>query len=348
MSMKYNLLDLFCGCGGLTDGFNQTRLYKTLAALDWEEPAVKTLRKRLSDRWGYTNAEAIALKADLQEAEKLIGGLLRDLVADEIVDVVVGGPPCQAYSLAGRKYQGNIESGKVEGKEEDYRNFLFESYLEFVKAYRPKVFVFENVLGMLSAAPGGVKITDRIRKDIEDIGYVLCDSFSRDAVFDMSYYNIPQARKRVIIVGVDAKWAGNKAEHLVGSFYSFLRSLKKEEMQNCRNSLLGLPKYLPSKEAQVVEGKKKSHWLDNDFKDYIDLPNNSPRFHNARDIEIFGLLAENLLKDRELRYTSADLKRIYMEKVGEQVRGDYEKKKSGQLNFIEEEFEAEIRSLLSN
>ena len=71
------------------------------------------------------------------------------------MDIIIGGPPCQAYSLAGRAQDKN-------SMQDDYRNYLFESFVKVVDALKPKVFVFENVPGILSACPGGFPVTERI------------------------------------------------------------------------------------------------------------------------------------------------------------------------------------------
>ena len=93
------------------------------------------------------------------------------------MDFIIGGPPCQAYSLAGRVKDKN-------GMRDDYRNYLFESFVELVKIYKPKGFIFENVLGILTAKPGGKLITERI-KNFEEIGYSISVNLREDAVFNM-------------------------------------------------------------------------------------------------------------------------------------------------------------------
>lgn len=124
------------------------------------------------------------------------------------------GPPCQAYSVAGRIRDEH-------GMREDYRNYLFESYLEVVQHYKPKVFVFENVPGILSAKPGdgSVKIIDLIQKAFADAGYVVLPNLS-NAIIDMTEYGVPQNRKRIIILGVSKAYYGDKAETMVEEFYS--------------------------------------------------------------------------------------------------------------------------------
>ena len=145
-----NIIDLFSGCGGLTEGFLQTKNFKTLAAVDWELQTVRTLKSRLSNKWGYQTLDNKILHFDIQRTEEVINGFddpvfgkskgLDQLVGENKVDIIIGGPPCQAYSIAGRVRDKN-------GMKDDYRNFLFESYVKIVKKYEPKYFVFENVEG---------------------------------------------------------------------------------------------------------------------------------------------------------------------------------------------------------
>lgn len=158
--MKFNVIDLFAGCGGLTDGFLQTGRFNTLAAVDWEYPTVQTLKKRLITKWNYDFDDVNVLHFDIQRTDELINGYndpvfgssegVDSLIENKSVDLILGGPPCQAYSIAGRVRDEN-------GMQDDYRNYLFESYVKMVQHYQPKAFVFENVEGILSAKPGDRK-----------------------------------------------------------------------------------------------------------------------------------------------------------------------------------------------
>ena len=163
---KYKFIDLFAGCGGLEDGFLQSGMYTDVAAVEWLKPQVNTLIQRLKTKWGITDASERVMHFDIQREEELFKGWTDeefgrgkglDYFIDEAggIDVIIGGPPCQAYSVAGRVRDEN-------GMRDDYRNYLFEHYLNVVNRYRPKVFVFENVPGILSAAPDGRPITDLI------------------------------------------------------------------------------------------------------------------------------------------------------------------------------------------
>ena len=119
---KIKMLDLFAGCGGLTDGFMQTRCFTDVAAVEWKEPQVSTLRHRLSTKWGKRDAEESILHFDIQREEELFCGWSDDAVfgtskgldyyVDKAngIDIIIGGPPCQAYSVAGRVRDENGNS----------------------------------------------------------------------------------------------------------------------------------------------------------------------------------------------------------------------------------------------
>ena len=201
---KYSFIDLFAGCGGLSDGFMQSGHYISLAHVEWEQPMCDTLKHRLSSKWHDKNAENEVIRFDIQRTEELINGFddpnyghhmgLNALINGREVDVIIGGPPCQAYSLAGRIRDEH-------GMKNDYRNFLFESYIKVVKHYMPKFFVFENVVGLLSAAPTGEPIVNIIREEFKKAGYTVATDF-KEALFDVADFGVPQHRKRIIILGI--------------------------------------------------------------------------------------------------------------------------------------------------
>ena len=126
-----NIIDLFAGCGGLTEGFVSIKNYNTLAVVEWEKEPLDTLKNRLLNKWGYKDEE-LFIRYDLQDIkglqegfekegyEKTIG--LRKVVNKKKVNLIIGGPPCQAYSIAGRAQDKH-------GMKRDYRNYLFETLL---------------------------------------------------------------------------------------------------------------------------------------------------------------------------------------------------------------------------
>ncbi|EGQ2934730.1 DNA cytosine methyltransferase, partial [Staphylococcus pseudintermedius] len=164
MDNKLNTLELFAGMGGLIDGLEQSNNINLLAAVEWAKPQVNTLIDRLLNKYNFKDAHQKVLHFDIQRTEELIEGWqnddvyssgigLKHTIKNEKVDIISGGPPCQAYSIAGRIRD-------KDGMKNDYRNFLFEAYIKIVDYFRPKVIIFENVEGILSAIPTGEKITD--------------------------------------------------------------------------------------------------------------------------------------------------------------------------------------------
>jgi DNA (cytosine-5)-methyltransferase 1 len=311
--MKINVIDLFAGCGGLTDGFLQTGKYNTLAAVDWEFPTVQTLKKRLSTKWKYDLDRNNIIHFDIQRTDELINGFndekygqnagLDKLIRNNQVELIVGGPPCQAYSIAGRVRDEN-------GMQDDYRNYLFESYVKLVNHFQPKAFVFENVEGILSAKPGGIPIVSRIRKAFNEIGYEITDNLRDNALFDTSYYQVPQKRKRVIIFGVPKNEFSRDS---INSFYLKMKSRASIERLNSKTAFEFLPKIFPDKKNQ-----KHSHSIK---LNGVPLPkNHEPRMHNERDIEIFRLLAEDIKSGRNKYISSKALIELYKEKTGKESK----------------------------
>ena len=216
------MIDLFAGCGGLTEGFLQTGLYEEIAAVEWLKPQVDTLRNRLKSHWKHNNADDSVMRFDIQREEELFSGwnnaeygvgygLDHFVNLSNGIDIIIGGPPCQAYSIAGRVRDEN-------GMRDDYRNYLFEHYLNVVNRYKPKLFVFENVPGILSAAPNGTPITKHIRDGFAKIGYEIIDDL-KTAMINASDFGVPQNRNRVVIVGINTKWYDNP-QTLLKLFYS--------------------------------------------------------------------------------------------------------------------------------
>jgi DNA (cytosine-5)-methyltransferase 1 len=254
------IVDLFAGPGGLGEGFSSVDgdPFKIIVSAEMTAPAHRTLHLRafyrlLKRRGGsaldsyyrycnedqklpYDNTNKDAWDEAGEEARQLELGVATD--NDELDQrisahdlgpgtpwVLIGGPPCQAYSLGGR----SRNRGKIEYRaEDDHRHFLYKEYLRIIQKYRPAVFVMENVKGILTAKVGGKKIFDTILRDLSDpdaamhldgsgSGYrihsLTCKtSFStkdvprkinvQDFVVRAENHGIPQARHRVILIGV--------------------------------------------------------------------------------------------------------------------------------------------------
>jgi len=310
--MKYNYIDLFAGCGGLTDGFEQTGKYNPCVFVEWNKNAIDTLKNRLKTKWEIDNIEDKVLHFDIQRMDELLNGYddheygkhigLKKLLKNTTIDIIIGGPPCQAYSIAGRVQDKNNMSC-------DYRNYLFENYLRVVKEFQPKLFVFENVQGILSAKPDGINIIDRIQEDFKKEGYIIKSNLREIALLDSSEYGVPQIRKRVIIVGINKNKTKHKPLDILDDFYlNILPSYKSKQKTTVRDAIGDLDPLYPLKENMLK--KKNSH------SDISNIKNHKPRFHNSRDIEIFKELAYDVQNGSKKYPNTESLKQLYYEKTG--------------------------------
>ena len=312
-----NSIELFAGCGGLLDGFEQSGKYNLLAAVEWEPAPCENLARRLADKWGMKDADQRVLRFDIQRTDELIDGWADDLeygtckgldalVDGNCIDVIAGGPPCQAYSIAGRVRDEN-------GMRDDYRNYLFESYLKVVKHYRPKAFLFENVPGILTARPGDGErfIIDIIREEFEKAGYVVLSDLSK-AVVDMTEYGVPQNRSRIIILGLSREEFGDKCEAMLDRYYNeLLLAYRVEKKVTVREAIGDLPALYPLGHTERYNGKNIAHNLPDPWVD-----NHIARWQSDRDINIFRMLAEDVESGRN-QYVSIDsLKKLYTEMTG--------------------------------
>ncbi|MDE5554462.1 MAG: DNA cytosine methyltransferase, partial [Muribaculaceae bacterium] len=170
-SKRYNVIDLFCGCGGFSLGFENAGFDVLLGIDNWKD-AIKTFQ--------HNHKKSKTLLADLSllepsETLKLLG--------DNSVDIVIGGPPCQGFSIAGKRIVN------------DSRNKLYRNFVHFVDYYKPKAFVMENVPNILSI--GGGLIRDSILDDFSRLGYTPVFK-----VLTASDYGVPQNRRRAFFVGL--------------------------------------------------------------------------------------------------------------------------------------------------
>jgi len=310
---KMNIIDLFAGCGGLLDGFLQSNHYNPIASVEWVKAPVETLRHRLKTKWGIKDADKTVIRFDMQRYEELFNGYSNDeeygscegldkIIDGRKIDGIIGGPPCQAYSVAGRV--------SVKDKT-DYRNYLFEYYLKIVDRYKPKFFIFENVPGMLSAMPDGTPITDLIRRDINSKGYEIIDNIKDHAVIDISEYGVPQVRRRVILLGLNREYFKKyDVQELLKDFYdNILPSLKKPKV-SVEEAIGDLPPCYPV-EPFKVGMRKSSHTIPE-----LNITGHYARFQNERDIEIFKMLASDI-ETGECKYTDSQvLSDLYNEKTG--------------------------------
>ena len=332
--MLYKMIDLFAGCGGLADGFMQSGKYEDVAAVEWLQPQVKTLINRLKTKWNITDADERVMCFDVQKEEELFHGWSDESVSpsreilpngkesryktgpygkgkgldyfvDKVggIDIIIGGPPCQAYSVAGRVRDEN-------GMRDDYRNYLFEHYLNVVDRYRPMVFIFENVPGMLSAMPDGTPITQLIRKGFDGIGYEIIDDIKKYAKINASDYAVPQQRERLIILGIRKDICANP-QALLKEFYTEILPAYKCDYKITVGEAIGdLPPIYP------IINEDSSPRRIGYTKPECDTSWHRARHHSLRDVEIYGMLADDILSGRNEYVDSQTLSALYEERVG--------------------------------
>lgn len=312
---KYKFIDLFAGCGGLEDGFMQTGDYECISSVEWLKPQVDTLRHRLKNKYNILDADESVLHFDIQREDELFNGWSNDenfgssLGLDHYVkksngvDLIIGGPPCQAYSIAGRVRDEN-------GMRNDYRNYLFEHYLSVVKRYKPKVFVFENVPGILSAKPNDKKIIEIIEEEFKKSGYVISNKILKYGVVDASKYGVPQRRKRVILLGVRKDLDSlDSIYDKIDDFYNVILPKYQQKEVTVGEAIDDLPKISP-----IWDEKKRTNKKAYTYQEGINW--HIPRYHNLRDMDIYQMLAEDI-ETGEKKYTNAAaITKIYEQKVG--------------------------------
>jgi DNA (cytosine-5)-methyltransferase 1 len=297
---KLTFIDLFSGCGGLSEGFLMSKKYDAIAHVEWEIPMVRTLRNRLEGKWKHSKEESFkrVVHFDIQKTDELINGNwkeqtlvsfgktnhkdviengLKGIAGKRKIDIVIGGPPCQAYSIAGRAQDKNSMN-------DDYRNYLFESFMKVVVEFQPSIFLFENVPGILSASPGGKKVTERIFEYFNKHGYdIKKPEELHNVVLSASDFGVPQKRERVIIVGV--KKGLRTKQFNLENIYSVIKRQKISTPKTLRQAISHLPKFKPTKKIIKIKNRKFSH-IAVDKNDIIQ-ENHKPRFHNERDIKLF-------------------------------------------------------------
>lgn len=210
---SYNIIDLFCGCGGLSKGFEEAG-YRTLLGVDIEQSALNTFEKN--------HEGAIGMNLDLSAPDSF--DKIDQVVNGRNIDVIIGGPPCQGFSLTGPR---NFE---------DERNKLYLAMIETVRRYQPQAFLIENVPGMANLYKGAVK--DEIIKRFTEMGYnVNCK------IVCAADYGVPQIRKRLVFVGL-------KQSTVKYEFPTPI--LKEKDYVTCKQAIADLPSLVDELGTEVA------------------------------------------------------------------------------------------------
>ena len=168
-----NYVELFSGAGGLSFGFEKAG-FENIFAVEFDKDAADTYKTN------FPNNRVV-----VSDVKKVTNEEILKLINRVKVDVVIGGPPCQGFSMAGRIGRTFVE---------DERNYLFREFVRFVSVIKPKMFVMENVARMETHNKG--KTLQEIKSSFEELGYSV-----QHYVLQASDYNVPQRRKRIFIIG---------------------------------------------------------------------------------------------------------------------------------------------------
>lgn len=309
-----NYIDLFAGAGGLSEGF--TRMgFTPIAHVEMNKDACDTLRTRAVFHWlrengkeniyyNYLKSEnrdkdffwkengvpqhvvdSVINKEISKETLSEIFELIDSILGDKNVDVVIGGPPCQAYSVAGRARK-NMDG--------DPRNFLYQYYIKFLKKYRPKMFVFENVPGILSAKNG--EYLDKIFEAVRNAGYELSLPTNSQKFLNSKNFGVLQDRKRVIIVGWRKELALSYPDfEITEPKFKILKDLFADlpELKNGEGTMNAV-KYKKTTTEYLKQSKIRGEI---DFvTQHIARPN------NENDLEIYRMAVEEMNQGKRLNY----------------------------------------------
>lgn len=275
---KIRFIDLFAGAGGLSEGFIRQG-FEPVAHVEIDGAACNTLRTRTAYHYLKDNNQIEIytdyLKGKINRTElynalpesiyksvihsaigvennEMIFKRIDELNQDQKIDIIIGGPPCQAYSLLSRK--------KITKKEEeDERNVLYIQYGEFLKKYQPDYFVFENVIGLYSAKDkAGVRYLEKLIELYREIGYE-----TKYQTLNAADFGVLQKRRRVILIGK----RGSDTD-----FYP--NFVKSKQPVNVEEIFKGLPKlqagegemgvtpYIPNEVSEYLLAKKITNGLD--------------------------------------------------------------------------------------
>lgn len=303
MSEKFTYIDLFAGAGGLSEGFVRAG-FTPVAHVEYDKAACYTLRTRVAFHFlretenlniyydylkGEKNREKLysfipenilssVINAEIGKDNEKIFHSIDGLLGKESVDLIIGGPPCQAYSIVGR--------APLKHKKDDERTRLYIQYGRFLKKYNPKMFVFENVPGILSAADG--LYYKNLQSYYKRLGYNV------EAKLLNSYnYGVVQHRQRVIIIG----W---KKE--LNFSYPDIPEINDKYYRDTIFS--DLPPIRPGENKKTHKYYKETndYLSKNAIRNGIDfVSQHISRPHNERDLKIYKLAIDYLEQGERLK-----------------------------------------------
>lgn len=298
-----NFIDLFSGAGGLSEGFIRAG-FNPVAHVEIDEAACSTLRTRtvyhklkntpefelyksyLKGELPKAELHELLTKAEFDsvinlaisdENNPIIFERIDSLKKGKSIDLIIGGPPCQAYSLAGRARDKN----KMKG---DSRNYLFQQYAKYLDYYQPKMFVFENVLGLLSAKnDDGSRYIDQMISLFSEVGYI-----TEYKLVNASDFGVLQNRRRVILIGKKGTETGFYPDFEKNTDYK--TALVKEILEDLPEIQAGSGDWFNVK----YRNNGSKYVFDASIRNGIDFTTQHvARPHNEQDKEIYRIAVRN-------------------------------------------------------
>ncbi len=251
--MAYKIIDLFCGAGGFSLGFENEGFESILAIDKWND-AIETYNHNRKNKCG--------LNIDIHDFSN---DKLYELNRENDVDGIIGGPPCQGFSLVGKRETGDV------------RNSLYLEYVRFVDCIKPKFFILENVKGLLSMEKGIYR--DDIIKRFSALGYNVTYKLLK-----ASDYGVPQSRERVFFVGLK--------NEIFGDQYFDFDLVKCQPMVTTKDALSDLPS-LDNHELQYEYSRDpKNAFQEKMRKNCEKLENNDITNHTEQTISIISMIKD--------------------------------------------------------
>ena len=213
------VIDIFCGAGGLSEGFRQAG-FKIVAGVDFDQQAISTYALN------FNQSAAICwdLSKPLTECPEA------QPILSQVIEVIVGGPPCQGFSIAGKR------------NHEDPRNRLFEAYFDIIKKVKPRAIVIENVPAMMTMNKGA--FIHELESRLTSLGYAV-----NKKVLWANDYGVPQKRKRLIVVATKPSQTRTEFKYHAGS----------QVLITCKEAIGDLPLLESEPGADSQPYKSKAH-----------------------------------------------------------------------------------------
>jgi len=333
MKPKFFTVDLFAGCGGISEGFHQAG-FRTIAQVEMHHPACETLRTRqmfyelkkihklsVYNEYIRQNISKDQIFSDypkIREAvehrvieETLSAESIRPVISKinqsmefhgaPSINLFLGGPPCQPYSIINR---ANIQKNEKNG-EKDKRNYLYTHYLELLKYFQPDVFIYENVPGLFTATDGGEKIFEKLLEDFSRLtpSYEIIPPLNEvskkphDYILNSINFGVPQNRKRLILIGFREDL--DEKNHDIRRMYERLRNKRKsiEKQKSVKDAIGDLPDLEPNTGnnkfySEYVEKGPLTAYQKKMRKNSIGVLNHFARAHMQSDLDRYRYFIE--------------------------------------------------------